>query len=245
MTHKGKIGKLPKDVREELNRRLDNGGQGRQLLAWLNSLPEVQAVVAAEFGGKPIRKQNLSEWRNGGYKHWLQQQEVLDMARQLSADTGELQRAGDQSLTEHMSVWLTARYLMAIRKLAEKNPDGEPDMKGLREFCHHLVAVRRGEISAARLKIEQERLEREREKTGEEVIAHFQRWVKNPEVRDAICRNYISPEERERRMREIFGLPPEPPEPGAPDGDESSPVKRDPINVANGNKAIPNHEACA
>ena len=59
--------------------------------------------------------------------------------------------------------------------------------------------------------MEQERLEREREKTEEEVIAHFQRWLKNPEVRDMVCQNYVSPEERERRMREIFGLQPKPP----------------------------------
>ena len=160
MIHNGKIGKLPRAVREQLNRRLDNGGQGRQLLEWLNSLPEVQAVVAAEFGGKPIRKQNLSEWRNGGYAVWLRQQEVLDMARQLAADTGELQSVGAPPLTDQMAVWLTARYLMEIRKLAEKNKDGEPDLKVLREFCHDVVALRRGDHSAARLKIEQERLER-------------------------------------------------------------------------------------
>ena len=157
MTHNGKIGKLPKAVREELNRRLDNGGQGRQLLEWLNSLPEVQAVMAAEFDGKPVRKQNLSEWRNGGYAHWLQQQEVLDMARQLAAETGELQPTGAQPLTDQMAVWLTARYLLAIRKLAGKNSDGEPDLKVLREFCHDIVAVRRGDHYAERLRLDKER----------------------------------------------------------------------------------------
>ena len=34
-------------------------------------------------------------------------------------------------------------------------------------------------------------------------MAHFQRWLKNPEVCEMICRDYVSPEERE-----IFGLPP-------------------------------------
>jgi hypothetical protein len=72
------------------------------------------------------------------------------------------------------------------------------------------VAVRRGDHSGARLKMEQERLEREREKTEEEVIAHFQRWVKNPGMRDWICQAWISPEEREARLREIFGREPKP-----------------------------------
>jgi hypothetical protein len=57
---------------------------------------------------------------------------------------------------------------------------------------------------------------------------HFQRWLKNPAVRDLVCQNYASPEERERRLCEIFGRPPKPPEPTdetAPDSDGSNPVK--------------------
>ena len=225
MIHNGKIGKLPKAVREQLNRRLDNGEQGRQLLEWLNSLPEVQAVVAAEFGGKPIRKQNLSEWRNGGYTVWLRQQETMNMARQLAAETGELQPTGAQPLTDQMAVWLTARYLMALRKLAEKNNAGEPDLKVLREFCHDVVALRRGDHSAARLKIEQERLERNREETEAEAVEHFQRWAENPQVRDWICQAWASPEEREARLREIYGRPPKPPVEAGPTQSESTLIK--------------------
>jgi hypothetical protein len=73
--------------------------------------------------------------------------------------------------------------------------------------------------------MEQERSEREREKTGEEVFAHFERWVKNPAVRDLICQNWASPEERRARRRAIYGLAPEPPEQAASDGDGSNPVK--------------------
>jgi hypothetical protein len=225
LTRNGKIGRLPRAVREQLNRRLDNGEQGRQLLEWLNSLPEVQAVVAREFGGQPIRKQNLSKWRNGGYTDWLRQQEALDMARQLAAETGELQLVGGQPLTDQMAVWLTARYLMAVRKLAEKNNNGEPDLKVLREFCHDVVALRRGDHSAARLKIEQERLERNREETEAEAVEHFKRWANNPKVREAICDKCLSPEEREARMREIFGRPPKPPEEADFAASGSNPVK--------------------
>ena len=92
------------------------------------------------------------------------------MARQLVADTVELQPAGAPPLTDQMAIWLTARYLMEIRKLAEKNKGGETDMKVLREFCHDVVALRRGDHSAARLKIEQERLERlQRMRQGETI----------------------------------------------------------------------------
>ncbi len=55
----GKIGSLPKAVQDQVNRRLENGEKGRPLVAWLNSLAQVQAVLAAEFADKPIRQQNL------------------------------------------------------------------------------------------------------------------------------------------------------------------------------------------
>jgi hypothetical protein len=52
--------------------------------------------------------------------------------------------------------------------------------------------------------------------------------LNNHEVRDAVCQNCISPEERKRRIREIFGrptIPHEPPVEFAPAAPESKPVK--------------------
>ena len=66
MTRNGKIARLPREIRDELNRRLQKGEQGGPLLAWLNALPAVSAVLAQEFGSVAISKQNLCEWRTGG-----------------------------------------------------------------------------------------------------------------------------------------------------------------------------------
>src|SRR6266568_3205109 len=41
MSHKGKIARLPLAIREQLNRRLQDGEIGRDLVVWLNSAPEV------------------------------------------------------------------------------------------------------------------------------------------------------------------------------------------------------------
>jgi hypothetical protein len=216
LTHNGKIGRLPKAVQEQLNRRIQNGEKGRGLVDWLNSLPEVQAVLTADFEGKPIRQQNLSQWRKHGYTQWLWRQEALEMTREMAAENGELQPEGAPPLTDQMTQWVAVRYLMAVRKLVEKSAGGEPDLKLLREFCQDVVALRRGDHSGARLKMEQERSEREREKTEEEVFAHFERWAKNPAVRDLFHGESVSEEEKVRRMRELFGLAPQPPEPPEP-----------------------------
>jgi hypothetical protein len=225
ITRNGKIARLPKAVRDELNRRLSDGEPGKELVAWLNGLPEVQSVVAAEFGGRAVREQNLSEWKSGGYREWLQQQEALELVRCLSAEAQEVKEAAGEPLTEKLGLWLVARYAVASRKLAGKDNDGEIDWPRLREFCSDVVALRRGDHSAARLKIEQERLERERQKTEEEVVEHFKRWAQNPAIKDCLCDKYLSPKERAARTREIYGLPPEPAAEAAPTAPESDPVK--------------------
>ncbi len=49
MSRNGKIAPLPRAIRDQLNQRLDDGQEAKDLAAWLNSLPEVQAVLAAYF----------------------------------------------------------------------------------------------------------------------------------------------------------------------------------------------------
>ena len=207
VTRNGKIARLPKAIREELNRRLADGEPGKELVAWLNGLPQVRHVLAGDFGGRPVREQNLSEWRQGGYVEWLRQQEALELVRNLSAEADDLKVAAVEPLSDKLGLWLAARYAVAARKLADQK-DGELDWPRLRELCNDVVALRRGDHSAARLKIEQTRLDQEKEETEEELVVHFQRWAKNPKVREAICGQCRSPEEQEQRMRAIFGLAP-------------------------------------
>jgi len=56
----GKISSLPETVRTQLNHRLANGQGADLILPWLNSLPEVKAILDADFSGQPISEQNLS-----------------------------------------------------------------------------------------------------------------------------------------------------------------------------------------
>ena len=207
MTRTGKIARLPREVREELNRRLQNGEQGKRLVVWLNSMPEVRQRLEKEFGGRTISEQNLSEWKQGGFREWQAHQDAVLRAGELASAATELNSAA-AGMTDHLATVLAARYTAALAEW-----DGDPDggvgrkLRVLRALCQDVVELRRGDHSAARLKIEQERSNRERDETEEEVVAHFQRWAKNPKVREAICGNCVSVEERERRLREIFGLP--------------------------------------
>jgi hypothetical protein len=68
------------------------------------------------------------------------------------------------------------------------------------------------------------------------VVEHFQRWASNSQVRDWICQAWVKPEERERRLREIFGLEPRTPEAGATDGWESNAGGRIKVNQTKSNR---------
>jgi hypothetical protein len=210
MTRTGKIARLPRELREQLNRRLHDGQPGTQLVVWLNSLPEVQGALAREFSGRAISEQNLSEWKQGGYRDWLTRQDVLAQVRELAADAEELTGPTEGLLADHLATVLTARYAAALADWqGEATDEFRRKLRSLRDLCQDIVELRRGNHSAARLKIEQERLARDRQQTEDEVVEHFKRWARNPQVRDWICCGSLSPEERERRIREIFGLSPD------------------------------------
>jgi hypothetical protein len=72
----GKISRLPREIREQVNQRLDAGEPGNRLVSWLNRLPAVRGLLAAEFGGAAINEQNLTNWKQGGFREWRMQQEV-------------------------------------------------------------------------------------------------------------------------------------------------------------------------
>src|SRR5579871_5756699 len=86
MTRRGKIARLPCGIREELNRRLENGEQGRRLLVWINGLPEVKEVLDREFGGREISEGSLHEWKRGGFADWKNQQETMALAKEFMAN---------------------------------------------------------------------------------------------------------------------------------------------------------------
>src|SRR5882672_6811757 len=93
ITRRGKIARLPRQVREELNRRLQDGEAGKDLVRWLNGHPDAKLVLRDCFGGREITEKNLSEWRKGGFQDWLAQHETVAQAQELSADAKELQEA--------------------------------------------------------------------------------------------------------------------------------------------------------
>ena len=191
-TRTGKIARLPKAVRDELNQRLVNGEPGTELVAWLNSLPEVQHVIAEQFRRKPVRAQNVSEWKQGGYQDWLNKQEAMEAVRHLPAGAKQLQGPNGEPFNEILGTWLTAHYATVAYDLRKK---GKLDWKRVQRMCRDVSALRRVDHNAARLKLEMEKLEHARQQTEAEMIAQFVRWVKDPKIQDLLRKHGIGKEQ--------------------------------------------------
>lgn len=121
MARLGKIARLPSEVREELNRRIRSGALGPQLVPWLNSLPEVRAVLEEHFQNKDINAENLSAWRNGGYDEWEKKQDThfqrIERTRELAALSMKIAEAGGTNLTEGASAIVAGEILGVLEEL--------------------------------------------------------------------------------------------------------------------------------
>ena len=144
MNRNGKIARLPGNIREELNHRLENNEQSDTPLPWLNDLLPVKLLLALHFEGSPISKQNLSEWRAGGFLEWQTHQDMRAQANDLSADNaGQLEDTTDgPMLAEHLgTVCLPPRYA-AFLLLLERRGGRRNRAQGAR-LSKHLPHHRR------------------------------------------------------------------------------------------------------
>ncbi len=183
MTRTGKIARLPLAIRDQLNRRLLDNEPGPSLLEWLNSLPDVQAILTADFASQPISPANLSQWKNGGYSDWLTRRDALALARDLD----DKEALGDDSLAgafaDKLARWLSLHYAsVAVQTLASEDPDDDPDtrQRRLRRLCADVTALQREAHNAQRISLERERLQ---------IQLSNAEWQRKKDIHDAEIRS--------------------------------------------------------
>jgi len=189
MQRKGKIARLPLALRTELNQRLANHEDGANLLNWLNALPGVPAMLARDFAGEPISKQNLYEWRQGGFLEWQTQQEMFEEARDLAGDAGPLTATTNHDLAEQLAAVIAGKFASLLAGW-----DGTEDkafdvkLRVLTKFNQNLAILRRTNHSAARLKMEQAPFEREEQR----LVAEAAREEERSEVRRQVFEQMLA-----------------------------------------------------
>ena len=181
-TRVGKIGRLPKHIRDDLGRRIEDGELGKELVKWLNRLPEVKRVLKEYFGGRPITEQNLSEWKQGGHQDWLRHQESRRFVQHLHEKAKELKvyYEDDEWFTEvdtseDLAVVLAAELARLTEALLKTTDDPQERMRWVLKALRELNHTRRHNHRAARLQRDQLLWQREEE--------NLDKWAEGAELR--------------------------------------------------------------
>lgn len=155
----GKIARLPKVIREQLNQRLADGEAGEMLLEWLHAQPEVLEVLMRDFEGRPILKQNLSDWRRGGFRDWEARQERIETVQRIAEEADDIELAAAE-LPGRLSAIVAERFASLIATTASVKDWSKPRLRAqLMELCEGIATLRRFDQGAARLKLEREQLD--------------------------------------------------------------------------------------
>jgi hypothetical protein len=165
-TGNGKIANLPSQIRDELNWRINDGDEGKELVEWLNAKPEVIEVVTKLFDGKPISEQNLSQWRTHGYRKWHAEHVILDELGNLSQNSERIEETGIDC--EKLLLVLKANYAEMIQCwLVTPTEQMTYRLDVFKQLTAAVLAMRREEMQKERLEIQRERLELLREKQND------------------------------------------------------------------------------
>jgi len=146
---RGKIARLPRSIRDQLNVRLDDGQDADQILPWLNDLPEVREVLKQHFNGASISPQNLSAWRQGGFNEWLLFHQFLESAERMTDYAEDLNQQLDpdspetvpRKLADSMLTHLSAR--MAAFIAGWDGAATSPEMEVLLKLTQFVIKLQR------------------------------------------------------------------------------------------------------
>jgi hypothetical protein len=151
MTRNGKIARLPRQLREQLNRRIDNGEQGVSLVDWLNRQPGVIRTLNEHFDGRLINEQNLSDWKQGGFLEWQRHQDTLEWVRTLSGEAEQIaEDAGVMPVSDQLSSIVSVTLGKMLRTFAEGPPPDAASRKEFLELLRELARLRREDREASR-----------------------------------------------------------------------------------------------
>lgn len=184
-TRKGKIARLPKSIRDQVNVRLLNNETAGTILPWLNELPEVKAILAEHWKGEPISDQNLSAWRTGGFAEWMDRQEQLERTRSKAQHALDLVKAGGPNLTDGMAAIIAGDLLEEMENAVESD---DKDLV-LRKF----IQLRAGDHSRQSLAIQEKKLRLEEQKHGLQLkkfqvlaVKKFMEWAQVPAAQNIL-----------------------------------------------------------
>jgi hypothetical protein len=158
MSAKGKISRLPFEIRKELNSRIRDGVPDVDILTWLNGLPEVRKTLeACDFGGgkehRPeISSQNVSEYRRAGgpYEEWLAGEADVERMRRSTEMALRLAETSGGMVSKPLIAILAGKIDQAMDGASDEERSG---------LAKALTAVAGAEADMYRAMTDRERLQ--------------------------------------------------------------------------------------
>ncbi|MDB6122089.1 MAG: hypothetical protein JWQ71_1082 [Pedosphaera sp.] len=119
---RGKIARLPKAIRDEVNRKLQDGVTYRVICQWLGEQGHPGMTVA-----------QFPRWYKGGYREWLAEQSQLEGVGAQAEFAQELVKKGDWNTFQEAGLQMaSAQFFEMARKL---------DVSALREMMEEKPEV--------------------------------------------------------------------------------------------------------
>ena len=185
MQRPSKLARLPRPILKELNQRLDRAEPAKHILLWLNPLPEVQAILQAEFNSQPVSRQNLADWKKSSrFRNWQLLQAALEFTQESLPE--ELGPPEIEKLASNLIRCLQLRFAALASKLFGPAEDPQAELHLLGRLCSELALLRRSDLSAARLALQREHLALEQAKSQQDLDRQFWEWTKRPDIRKAL-----------------------------------------------------------
>jgi len=200
--YRSKLGRLPYALRSEINHRIRDGRTGTELLTYINATKELRALKRSS-GCKPVNAQNLSDWRDSGYKDWLIDQDKTAHFKEMHEFSRALvEQAGGDPAEVGCDI-LTGKLLTVLSQADEPT---ESLVKCLTALRKESTNDRKIDLAEDTLKLKEKEFALDRQRYQRSTCALFLKWFKNKAVAKIISSKSTNNDAKTEALgRHLFG----------------------------------------
>jgi hypothetical protein len=148
----GRIARLPRDIRDEINRMLSDG------------TPYTAIINKVAANGHHLSSSNISRWFAGGYQDWLKEQACLDEMRARLDFASEFVNGHDAQAVDQASLRIAVLRLYNL--LSDFDPAVLKPKMADHPGCYARILNALCKLTEGDLKLERYRHERDRQRSA-------------------------------------------------------------------------------
>ena len=183
VTHIGKIGRLPKSIRNELGQRIEDGEPGKELVKWLNGLSNVKSTSRNNSADAPLPNKPLRMEANRSSRV-VAASESVGKRSWMTERADDLENEADgMEISDRLGSILAAELASLAEKLLEEVPDPRERWQRFQEVLREFRHFRHEDHNGERNQLQRQRWEREVERQDEEDLKREEKKQRSPDWR--------------------------------------------------------------